>query len=387
MIEFVMPSLGADMEEGTFIEWRVQAGQVVKRGDVVCVVETQKGAVEVEIWQSGTVARLIAQPGEKIPVGHPLALVAAPGEKVEAAAPAAQELAPANEPAEPASRGIAVAPALAAQSARTKVSPAARRRAQELGIDLSAVSASAQDGVVSLEDVERYAARMKPDQTDRQASLRTAIGATMARSKREIPHYYLGSEINVERAGNWLDRYNATRPVSERMLFAAIELKAVALALRETIELNGWFVEQRFRGSDAIHIGVAVALRGGGLIAPALHDTDKLSLSDLMRALADLLTRARTGQLRSSELADATITVTNLGELGVDSVYGVIYPPQVALVGFGRVAVKPWVENGTIVPARVVHASLSADHRVTDGMVGARFLARLAQRLLRPEEL
>ncbi len=232
-----------------------------------------------------------------------------------------------------------------------------------------------------------YAAQGKPVQQDRQAAMHEAIGAAMVRSKREIPHYYLGAEINVEGASRWLEQYNTARSVSERMLFAAIEIKAVSLALRETLDLNGWYVDKQFRRSEAIHIGVAIALRGGGLIAPALHETDKLSLPDLMVSLTDLLKRARGGQLRSSEYTDATITVTNLGELGVETVYGIIYPPQVALVGFGRVASKPWVENDRIVPARVVHATLSADHRVTDGMTGARFLARVDEKLSRPEGL
>ena len=209
----------------------------------------------------------------------------------------------------------------------------------------------------------------------------------MSRSKREIPHYYLATEINVECAASWLEKRNAALPIGDRVLFAAVELKAVAHALRETPELNGFYERGAFRPGTGMHLGVAVSLRGGGLVAPALHDVDKLSLADLMAQLKDLLRRARSGQLRSSEIADPTITVTNLGDLGVETVFGVIYPPQVALVGLGRSTVKPWVTGGAVAPARVLQATLSADHRVSDGMRGARFLVELDRLLQQPEGL
>ncbi len=176
-------------------------------------------------------------------------------------------------------------------------------------------------------------------------------------------------------------------PIGARVLFAALELKAVALALRETPDLNGFYEGGIFRPGAGIHLGVAVSLRAGGLVAPALHDVDKLNLADLMAQLKDLLQRARSGQLRSSEIADPTITVTNLGDLGVETVFGVIYPPQVALVGIGRSTLKPWVVDGMIVPAPVVHATLSADHRASDGMRGARLLVELDRLLQQPESL
>ncbi len=240
-------------------------------------------------------------------------------------------------------------------------------------------------GVISIADVELAVAARKPP--DRQPAMRAAIAAAMSRSKREIPHYYLATEINVERALTWLEQRNAAVAIGARVLFAAVELKAVALALRETPELNGFYERGAFRPGTGMHLGVAVSLRGGGLVAPALHDVDKLSLADLMAQLKDLLRRARSGQLRSSEMTDPTITVTNLGDLGVEIVFGVIYPPQVALVGIGPSTVKPWVIDGAIVPARVLHATLSADHRVSDGMRGARFLVELDRLLQQPEAL
>jgi pyruvate dehydrogenase E2 component (dihydrolipoamide acetyltransferase) len=383
---FTMPALGADMEEGTFVEWHVRPGQTVARGDVVCVVETQKGAVEVEIWEAGTIARLIAEPGQVVPVGGPMALIATADEDWRTVA-GTQIPGPATAAAETITTPPVPASPPAPTGARVKASPAARKRAGELGVDLALIRPAGADGVVSIADVERASAVPQTAGTERRAGMRAAIAAAMTRSKREIPHFYLGHAIDVEAAAAWLERRNATVPVGERVLFAALELKAVALALLRTPELNGFFRDGTFQAGAGIHIGVAIALRDGGLVAPALHDADRLGLDELMQRLKDLLRRARSGELRSSERIDPTITVTNLGDLGVDAVYGVIQPPQVALVGFGRVALRPWIADGQVVAARVVHATLSADHRVSDGMRGARFLTELDRLFREPESL
>ena len=164
-------------------------------------------------------------------------------------------------------------------------------------------------------------------------------------------------------------------------------LKATALALRESPGLNGLFVDGEFRPSEPVHLGVAIALRGGGLIAPAIHDCDRLSMDDLMAALRDLVGRARTGRIRGSEMSDPTITVTSLGEDEVETLYPVIYPPQVAIVGFGAPADRPWLVDGDVRPRRLVNATLAADHRVSDGRRGSRFLKRLDRLLQEPETL
>jgi pyruvate dehydrogenase E2 component (dihydrolipoamide acetyltransferase) len=217
--------------------------------------------------------------------------------------------------------------------------------------------------------------------------MRRAIAAAMARSKREIPHYYLSVDIDVSRARAWLEAENTRRPVAERLLFAAVLLKASALAVRLVPEVNGFFVDGTFRPSKAVHLGVAISLRHGGLVAPAIHDADTKTISELQAALNDLVARARAGRLRSSELSDSTITITNLGDQGVGAAFGVIYPPQVALVAFGNVGERPWASGGMLGVRPVVTASLSADHRVSDGHRGGLYLAEIDRLLQKPEEL
>ena len=405
MLEFKLPSLGADMDEGTLLQWHVQPGDAVKRGQVVAVVDTSKAAVDVEIWQDGVVAELRVQPGEKVPVGTVLAMLLAPGEvapspaaeaaaPVPAAAPApapapAPALAPATTPT-PATQRVPE-PARPSAAVRHPVSPSARRRAKELGIDPDTVIGTGEQSSVTLADVEAAATRVMPSPTavvqDRQKAMRKAIAAAMSRSKREIPHYYLSETIPMAKALAWLQQRNQGLPITERILPAVLLLKAVAVALQRTPQLNGFYRDGQFEPGVAVHAGVAISLRGGGLVAPAIHDTQAKPIEQLMRELADLVKRARAGSLRSSEMSDPSITVTNLGDQSVEAVFGVIYPPQVALVGFGSVAVRPWVQDGEIRALPLITATLAADHRVSDGHQGALFLAELRDLLQQPQAL
>lgn len=379
MSEFKLPSLGADMDQGKLLEWKVKPGDTVRRGQVVAVVDTSKAAVDVEIWQDGVVQELRVQPGETVPVGTVLATLLGADEAAAAV------------PAEPAP-AVAAAPVTGAAPAvltRPPVSPSARKRAQELGVDVQAVHGTGAQGAVTLTDVEAAAAQVTAaaPPAQRQQAMRRAIAAAMSRSKREIPHYYLSETIPMARALAWLQQRNAELPITERILPAVLQLKAVALALKRVPQLNGFYRQELFEASATVHTGVAIALRGGGLVAPALHDVGGKPLATLMRELADLVQRARAGSLRSSEMSDPTITVTNLGDQGVESVFGVIYPPQVALVGFGSVAPRPWVVDGELRAVPLLTASLAADHRVTDGHQGALFLAELRELLQTPEKL
>jgi pyruvate dehydrogenase E2 component (dihydrolipoamide acetyltransferase) len=382
-----MPSLGADMDSGILLEWRVGPGDRVKRGDIVAVVETSKADIEVEIFEDGVIEELLADEGERVPVGTPIARVATVtgNGDIPAVAPASPQPAAAR-PAPP-----APAPGPAHQH-RPRVSPLARRTAEGLGVDLAGVRGSGPGGAITRADVERAAATgepapREPAVDDRRAAMREAIAKLMARSKREIPHYYLAEDVDMSAAESWLRETNSARPVAERLVSAALLLKATALAVKRVPEVNGFFSDGRFEASEQVHLGVAIALRGGGLVAPAIHDADRLAVDELMAALRDLVRRARAGTLRGSEMSDPTVTVTNLGELGVDAVTGVIYPPQVALVGFGTVAERAWASGGMVGARPVVTATLAADHRVSDGARGARLLTSIGDLLQHPEEL
>jgi pyruvate dehydrogenase E2 component (dihydrolipoamide acetyltransferase) len=386
MGEFLMPSLGADMEAGTLVEWLKRPGERVKRGDIVAVVETQKGAIEIDIFEEGVIERWLVEPGTTVPVGTPLALIAgtqpAPAAKISAVATVPAAPTPAGRPSverPPAAR-------------RVRVSPAARRLAAERGILLERLTGSGPEGAIIYGDVERASAAelvsrpVAPKRLDL-AEMRRAIAAAMARSKREIPHYYLSTTIDLTRSLDWIEAANSTRPPAQRLLLAALLLKAVARALGEAPEFNGFFTAEGFQPGAGIHVGTAIAIRGGGLVAPAIRDADKLSLDELMAQLRDLVARARSGALRSSELSDPTITVTNLGERTVEAVFGVIYPPQVALVGFGMPVERPWVVAGKVDTRQVITATLAADHRASDGHRGALFLVKIDRRLQSPEAL
>jgi len=385
-----MPLLGADMEAGTLVEWVKHPGDVVKRGDIIAVVDTQKGAIEIEVFDNGVLDQAIVKPGEKVPVGTVLALIRGTGpEEPATVTKTAEQSAPARPPTPaPAEAGTLERPT------RVRVSPLARKLAEDLGVDVLHVTGTGAQGAITREDVERAAAA-GPAPTpppaaappDRGTAMRSAIAAAMARSKREVPHYYLSTTIDMSAALAWLRTENEKRPMPERLLPAVLLLKAVALALRDVPELNGYWTDGGFRKGAGVHIGSAISLRGGGLIAPALHDVDRMDLTTLMRNLQDLVARARAGSLKSSELADPTITVTNLGDQGVESVFGIIYPPQVALVGFGRISDRPWVGDGKIEKRPLLTATLSADHRASDGHRGGVFLTAIDRLLQTPEKL
>jgi len=386
MADFVMPSLGADMETATLTTWLVKPGDSVKRGDVVATVETTKGIIDIEIFDAGVIDTLIATPGAEVPVGGLLATYEPSG-----AAAGAPAVAPAHAPAPPRPVAPLAAPGVAAAATPTAerrlVSPAARKRAAELGVDLEALSSRA-GGVIALQDVERAVASKAPEPTPPPPTdMRRQIAQSMSRAKREIPHYYLATTIDLTTAMRWLETTNATRPVTERLLYGVLLLKAVARALEKFPELNGFWRNDAFQPANAINVGTAIRLRQGGLVAPALLAANRQPLPGLMRNFQDLVLRARTAKLRATELASATITVTSLGEGSVETVYPIIYPPQVAIVGFGSVVVRPWCVAGAVVAAPVIHATLAADHRVTDGTRGSAFLMAVADLLQRPEEL
>jgi pyruvate dehydrogenase E2 component (dihydrolipoamide acetyltransferase) len=398
---FHMPSLGADMEAGKLVEWLVRPGDEVKRGDIIAVVETQKGAIEIEVFEDGRFEQPLVKLGDTVPVGTPIAVIRGDCEEEPAAEePSKPAKATAEKPVAEAARPApaqAAIPSGAPAPVGLRISPAARRLAAESGIDASALTGSGPEGAVVCADVEAAMGTKAAAPTARPApakaagfdpeQMRAAIAAAMARSKREIPHYYLQDTIDLTAAGNWLARINSGRSPAERLLLGALFVKATAVAAKKYPEFSGFHGKSGFEPAQRTHIGVAISIRGGGLVAPAIHDTADLSLDEVMAGMRDLVGRVRAGRFRSSELSDPTLTVSSLGDRGVEALYGVIYPPQVAIVGFGRADERPWVIDGAVVPRLLVTATLAADHRVSDGHRGALFLAHIGKLLQQPEAL
>jgi pyruvate dehydrogenase E2 component (dihydrolipoamide acetyltransferase) len=452
MSEFKMPSLGADMDAGTLVEWIKKPGDAVKRGDIIASVETAKGVIEIECFEDGILDEIFFQAGQEVPVGHVLATIVS---KEEYGKPKA---APAPKPSEPVKiekipeaaiteaakesaakvveelKASITPPAV--EGARVRISPLASRMAIELGVDLRQVKGTGPGGAIQRADIERAAAAQKavsaaqpvepvkappvaetkpveaitppvappvappvpverppevlPEQKkplDFQTAMRQAIAAAMSRSNRDIPHYYLETSIDMTNALAWLEEENLKRTIRDRLLPVVILLKAVAKSLTEVPELNGFWVDGGHQVSEAIHIGFAIALRQGGLLTPAIHDADMKTFDELREAMNDLIIRTRSNRLRSSELTDATITVTSLGDRGVEKVFGVIYPPQVALVGLGKITPQPWAVNGALCVRPILVATLAGDHRATDGHKGGLFLEALNRNLQEVEKL
>lgn len=464
-----MPSLGADMTEGTVLSWFVKPGDRVRRGDLVALIETEKAEIEAEIWQDATIDQLLVDIGQTVPVGAPLARLAASVEGASAGPSPAVVASPASAPPPVVPNGSAAArpsapveprvtpveyPAVPVRHVPPTYSPLVRRDAERLHIDLDHIRGTGGGGVVTRHDVEaaahrttgrnrssplarRMAAQSGIDLTvlsgtgpagaivaadvaghrrapsarstdaaeppagketavrrsesvkGRLASNRRAVADLMSRSKREIPHYYLTLDVDCGRALAWLEEANSSRPITSRLLPAALLLRATALSAAEAPELNGhWLGDPgEFWPSEEVALGVAVSLRGGGLLAPVLHRANEGTLDELMSRLNDLVTKARRGTLRAAEMTDPSITVTNLGDQGSDGVYPIIYPPQVAMVGFGQIRERPWAEGGMLGIRPVVTVTLAGDHRATDGHIGSRFLTAIARHLADPSSL
>jgi pyruvate dehydrogenase E2 component (dihydrolipoamide acetyltransferase) len=376
------------MTEGTLVAWKKKVGDCVAKSEIIAEVDTEKSVIEVESFYTGVIQQFITQPGDTVPVGTVMAVIREEGKPIEQCEMKTEAKPVKQSPPSPVTGPIISPPS---EPGRLRISPAAKQLVAELRLDPSMLKGTGPGGAITLDDVRAAAAvptnEPPPIAIDRQTRIREIIAAAMARSKREIPHYYLSTTIDLGRAMAWLKAENLKRPVTDRLLYVVLLIKAVALALRQVPELNAVRKEGAVVQIPDIHIGIAVSLRQGGLVAPAIHHTDKQSLGELMTRFQDLVKRARAGTLRSSEFSDPTITVTSLGEQGVETVFGVIYPPQVALVGFGKVVERPWIIDGQVVPRPVVTASLSADHRVTDGHRGAVFLSIVDRLLQEPGQL
>ncbi len=395
---FALPSLGADMEVGSVIEWRVAPGDVVASGDVVAVVATEKADIDIEIWQDGTVAELLVDLDVELPVGTPILRLTGSEPVPESERPSPAPERPAERsippPAERTSESSAPLDARARPPIRglewVRASPLARRLADERGVDITAVAGSGPGGAVLAADLDPELPSTPAAPVSVASSttrLRTAIAQQMSRANREIPHYHVLREIDLGPAMSWLREENEARPMARRLLPAALLIKATARAAAAHPELNGWWGEAGFERGEQVTVGVIVSLRTGGVMAPSLANADTLSLDETMEGLRDLVAATRSETLASRWMGRASITVTNLGDRGADTVVGVIQPPQVALIGFGRIDARPVAIDGSVVARPTVIATLSGDHRASDGLAGSRFLSTIDKQLQRPEAL
>lgn len=384
MSTFVMPSLGADMESAVLMEWRVKEGESVSKGDIIAEVETSKGVIEIEVFEDGVIEKLLVKEETECAVGTPLAVIRSKGQEIDKgesreskiAEPPQKDLeAKEKEPEEKEE------PEAASQQ-RMKISPAARKVAKEVGVKLSEVQSGKKE--IHLKDIKSEAA---PKKSDGASGMRQAIAKAMSLSNAQIPHYYLSSSINMSPALKWLEEVNRSRGIQERILPTALLIQAVVHALKEVPQLNGFWRNDALEIHKEINPGIAIALRKEGLITPAILNAQEFNLEGTMKSLGSLIERTRSGKLRNSEITEQTITITNLGDLGAESVFGVIYPPQVALVGFGRIMDAPWAEGDTLSVRKVLQATIAGDHRATDGRTGGKFLDRLNQILQTPQEL
>lgn len=352
-----MPSLGADMEEGKLMAWKIAPGNSVKKGQTIAVVETTKSAVEIESFYDGVVLDLLGQIGDSIHVGTPIAAF----EIADQVIPSADLI------------------------NRVKISPAARKFASEKSVNLENIVGHGPEGLIELADVEKYVESHKSDKVT--VNIRAAIASAMTDSKKEIPHYYLKHTFSLDLVMSWLDEKNKTLPPDERLLMPTILIKAIIVALKDFPMLNGYFKNGVYTPSPIINVGVAVALKSGGVLVPAILDSEKLSLNQLNSSFIDLAHRVQVNELRNRELTEGTFTVTNLGDSGCEEVFGIIFPPQVALLGLGFIHKRIVMINDKIQNSWAIVGSLSADHRVSDGMTGAKFLRKIDEVLQTPDQL
>lgn len=411
-IDITMPSLGADMSDGMLVEWLVKVGDKVHHGDVIAVLETHKGAIDMEVYHDGIITQLLVEPLNTVAVGTVLARLAEQGveqeQKIEAARQGQTHIT--TKIAKQAPKPTAARSSSKSQDSHANMgtdniskrgdtvhaSPIVRKIAKAQQLDLSGINGSGFNGAVLLKDINSQSSRASNQGSIRSGQqksteMRSAIAATMSKSKSEIPHFYLSLDISINKAQQWLQQANQNKSPQQHILLIAVLLKAVAVALQKHPELNGFYRDDRFELANDINIANVISLRTGGLVVPALAHVDQLSVGEIMHALRDITNRSRAYEngerLRSSELSGATITTTNMGERGVDRVFGIIYPPQVAIIGFGKVKTVPQVCGDKINIGEQLSVCLSADHRVIDGMLAAKFLNSLAKILQSPEQL
>jgi pyruvate dehydrogenase E2 component (dihydrolipoamide acetyltransferase) len=396
--DVIMPALGVAQQTGTLLKWLKSEGQSVSKGEPLMEVETDKATVEIEAAASGVLANITANPGDAVPVGRRIALILAPGEKIIPAVVTAQRpirpLPGEESRGEGSARSTHPTPAktepVQSRGGRILASPAAKRLAREQRIALTAVTGSGPEGSVLAQDVLRAAqAREAPAQSSTERDLlplspmRRIVGQRMSQSKLSAPHFYLSVDIDMTTVlslrSQWKERGDASIPSINDFI-----LHACAQALKNFPSLNSSYTDQGIQVHPNINIGMAVALEEG-LVVPVVGNADQLSLSALALQTRELAEKAQTKKLFPLDYEGGTFTVSNLGMLGVDHFIAIINPPQCAILAVGRVAPSVVTDGDGIAIRSMMSATLSADHRILDGAMAARFLRQVKQLLERGE--
>jgi pyruvate dehydrogenase E2 component (dihydrolipoamide acetyltransferase) len=409
-----MPKLGFDMAEGTLVEWVKQVGAEVAEGDVIALIETDKANVEVTSFKTGVLRALLVEKGAAVPVGQPIAVIGNADEDINLAVLGLGGAAPKEKAEERVSLTVPEpgeeappTPAVVAEG-RLPASPVAHRMAAELGIDLPQVRGSGPGGRIIKRDIETYLKEreqvpekapappmptpsyeptMEPYHVEPLSPMRQTIARRMTESKQQVPHFYITIEIDMEAAMTLRQQLNALLPEGEAISVNDLVIKAAAIALQKFPRINASFTGAEIRIHDRINISIAVA-REVGLVTTVIKDCDRKPLAQIAREARELVSRAREGRMRAEDMVGGTFTVSNLGMFGVEDFVAIISPPQAAILAVGAVKRVPVVNaDGQLAAGTRMKATISADHRVTDGVEAARFLQALKGVLEQPMQL
>jgi len=398
-----MEALSPTMEEGRVVKWLKRDGDAVKTGETLAEVETDKAVMDLVARADGVLRQVAAAEGQTVAVGSVVAVIAAPGEAVGAAPASAPKPAPA--PPGSGERGAVPSAAAPADATRVKASPLARRIAKEAGVDLKLVTGTGPGGRVTKRDLEARAVAAQPAlqrevplpaprspvgtrggeayQDVPLTQIRKTIAKRLATSLGPIPHFFLTTEVDMERASEARDALNKQLGDQGKVSFNDIIIKATAHALTKHRPCNAWFEEDHIRYWNEVHIGMAVAVEDG-LITPVIRSADGKSLAEIGREAKELAERARNRRLQPSEYTGATFSVSNLGMFDIDQFTAVINPPEAGIIAVGSIVQKPVVVDGALSARRRMRITMSCDHRVIDGATGAAFLRTLKQMLENP---
>ena len=385
-VDIVMPRMSDTMEKGTIVRWLKHEGQEVKKGEPIAEIETDKATMQLESYAGGTLQRILLPEGQSAPIGTPIAVIGAAGEqKVErVAAPA---------------RAVAAAPPPAAEEAekRPLASPVARRLAEELNIDLRAVTGTGPGGRITREDVESVAMEQRgappPSPAEpaagpverRVTRMQETIARRMVQSKTTVPHFYVTTEVDMAQAARLRQQLIEAWP-DVHVSFSDLIVKAVVLALKAHPLVNAFWHDDHLEYHDDVNVGYAVAMEGG-LLVPVLHDVATTDLRTISKQLKELVQRTKDAKSMPGDFEGGTFTISNLGQYPVEDFLAIVNPPESGILAVARIEKKPVVREDQIVISQVVHLTLSGDHRVFYGATAAEFLGTLKELLERPLSL